>query len=101
MTTLTSDANPDATDRFQHRLERLPGRVNENHIGRRIGKHFRESVYRRVAAHNLNIARREEIFQPGASQRGSGDNENADHAATGLLAGDGVPSCTATRRIFE
>src|SRR5438552_1659764 len=48
---------------------------------------------------DFHVAGRQQVFQAGALERGSRDNENGDHAATELLAGSGFPSCTVTRRI--
>ncbi len=52
------------------------------------------------AACDFDLMRHQEVFQPGTDQRRSSDNENGGHAATELLAGDGIPSCTVTRRIL-
>src|ERR1051325_4536304 len=81
-------------------LEGLAGRVNEDHFRGRVVEMAAELVKTCHAGGDFDPTSHQEILQSGAGQRGSGDNENGDHAATELLAGNKCPSCTVTRRIL-
>ncbi len=85
---------------LQKRFEWLAGEIYEDGVHRDVNKQAREGVHIGDAACHFDAPSREEILQTCAGQWGSGDKEDAYHAATELLAGNNIPSCTVTRRIL-
>ena len=88
-------------NRFDNLFQWLAGRIDQNDVRFRARPMPAERFQIRSAADDFDFARPQQSLQARARKRGSGDDENADHAATELLGEFAAPSCTVTQRTWE
>ncbi len=71
--------------RFDDGLGRFGNAIDQKNFRLRVGKFAAHGVDTRGVPDDFNILRFETILQGGASERRSGDEEDANHAAAALL----------------